>query len=192
MQDGISVARRANVVEVARRRKEGLPSSPYRGVSPTSLGGRWTCVVCTRGPRHTYLGTFDDEKECALHYDSVVVEVLNRPEDRNFDEHGVPTGTDARATSTANLVGSKKRKSKFHGVGKNGKKWRALLRVPLCLLNNRSCKFRTDESVCFCPAPQQKYPSVANAIDAAKEYNQWLRHYGMHLKPYNKPLNPGI
>ena len=153
MQDGISVARQANVVEVARRRKEGLPSSPYRGVSPN--GGRWRCRLCS-GSRLIYLGTFDDEKECALHYDRVVVEVFNRPEDRNFDKHGVPTGTDSKATSNANLLGSKKRNSKFHGVGKHRKKWRALLRVPLCLLHNRSCKFRTDESVCFCPAQKQQ------------------------------------
>ena len=191
MQDGIIVARQANVVEVARRRKEGLPLSPYRGVSPTSSGGRWFCRFWV-GVRHIYLGSFDEEKECALHYDSVVVEVLNRPDFRNFDEHGVPTGTDGMTYKTANLVGSKKRNSNFIGVGKNGKKWRALLRVPLCLLRNRSCKFRTAETVCCCPAPQQQYPSVANEIDAAKEYNKWLRHYGMHLPPYMKPLNPGI
>ncbi len=144
------------------------------------------------GPRYIYLGTFDDEKEGALHYDSVVVEVFGRPEARNFNDENVPTGTDPRATSNANLVLSKKRNSIFIGVGKNGKKWRALLRVPLCLLENRSCKFRTAETVCFCLAPQQQYLSVANEIDAAKEYNKWVRHYGMHEPPYNKPLNPGM
>ena len=144
------------------------------------------------GERDIYLGTFDEEKECALQYDSVVV-ALNRHEARNFDKDGVPTGTDSRATSNANLVpGSKRRKSKFIGVGKHRKKWRALLCVPLCLLKNSTCKFRTAETMCFCLAPQQYYPSVANEIDAAKEYNKWLRHYGMHLPPYNKPLNPGI
>ena len=144
-----------------------------------------------------YLGSFDEEDACARHYDSAVDEFCYRPENRNFrvDEQGVPTGTDPRATGPANLIkGSAKRKSKWIGVGKNGKKWRALLRVPLCLLKNSACKFRTAEIVCFCPAPQQKYPSVANEIDAAKEYNYWVpgRHYGMHLAPYNKELNLGI
>lgn len=60
-------------------------TSPYRGVSWSSLEKGWRAVIEVGGVRYK-LGVFESDKDAALAYDAAA-EALNVPQRRNFGAH---------------------------------------------------------------------------------------------------------
>ena len=96
-------------------------------------------------------------------------------------------------------MGNSKRASTYEGVGKLGNGFRANLRIPLCLLDNKGkeilslplpvCLTVKAGGVCACGTKQKFYPKVRTEIEAAKFYDSRVRHYGLDQPPHNKPTN---
>ncbi len=206
VQDEITKIRQENVAVAAARVAAGLDTSPLLGVCLNPGDDRWTARMKHSGNvNHHYLGRFDREADAGHAVDLFLCDVLNRPEDVNYDEAGVRTGNDPRrlqvAAGTANLVGDAKRASKLKGVGKNGDSFRANLRIPLCLyrvdVNGKEilslplpvCPTVAAGRVCACKTHQKFYPNVPTEIEAAKVYDSMVRHYGLDKPPHNKPTN---
>jgi hypothetical protein len=207
VQDEIAAIRKGNVVVAAARLLAGEASSPLLGVKITSRtqgGDRWHARVKHNGI-YVHIGLFDREEEAGRAVDTWLREILDRPDDVNYDATtGERTGNDPRrhqtAVGTANLVGNAKQESRRHGVSKHGTQWRAKLRVAVCQLDNKGKEFHhslplpvcptvADGSVCACKTKQITYANSADEIAAAMLYDSRVRHYGLDQPPHNKPTN---
>ena len=193
-----------NVAVAASRVQAGQLTSPLLGVA--LVRDRWRAEVNHEGKK-IYLGCFDDEEDAGHAVDWALANLLDRPDDANYDATGERTGNDPRrhqvAVGTANLVGNANQESLRHGVSKNKTQWRARLRVAVCQLDNKGkevhhslplpvCPTVTAGGVCTCKTTQITYPNSADEIEAARLYDSRVRHYGLDKPPHNKPTNFAI
>ena len=133
VQDEITALWEENARVAAARVAAGQETSQLLGVNLEVFGQghKWHARIRHEG-RLLNLGFFDREQDAGHAVDWALTNLLDRPEDVNYNAAGELTGNDPRrlqlAVGTANLVGNanqEKKESKLAGVSKAGKKWRA-------------------------------------------------------------------
>ena len=190
--------RKENVRVAAARVAAGQGTSPLLGVCLYTRESRWHARLTHQGI-HIHLGFYDREEDAGHAVDDALVNIFDRPDDVNYTPAGERTGNDPRRHQLAHLVGNSKRASTYEGVGKHRDGFRANLRIPLCLLDNKGkeilslplpvCPTVTAGGVCACGTKQKFYPKMATEIEAAKFYDSMVRRYGLDQPPHNKPTH---
>ena len=158
----------------ADRVAAGQETSQLLGVYLQIGLDRWRAQLTHEGtPIHP--GFFDREEDAGHAVDWALVNIFDRPDDVNYNPAGERTGNDPRrlqlAAGTANLVGSSKRASTYEGVGKHRDGFRANLRIPLCLLDNKGRRF----SPCPYPSARLSQPGECAPAEPYRNFTlQWL------------------